>query len=256
MIQCILIPILLASIEFPMESHGKLCAYKFFETNTEHFVYGTIIADVKVTEIGRFSWHLGLGMDTYMGESWNNPAMKFNIYGGHWNITTQFDYMLPSSILLRVYTDHECFHNIDMADTVSEYMNNIKLGALYTNRRPEFYEKSTWLPGHLPDTWLTIGFYRPRGGSFQKGHDFNWSIHQEITLPIFGIRHWVGGVRQHGDFYFHNDGSASSRHLGELFFLYNASAGQFEAHLTHIFHDSQPFRSLDGQSYWGIRFIW
>ena len=244
-----------APLEFPMESSGHIAAYSFFNQSIEHFIYASISADVKVLRAGDFSWNLGLTMDTYMGESWNSPEMKFNIYGGHWNITTQFDYMLDP-VLLRIYTDHECFHNIDMPDTLSEYMNNIKLGAVYQNPPPARSGSLAWLPAGLPSGWMSFGLYRPRNESFQKGHDFNWSISSEADLPFVALGPWFSGVKYHADMFFHNDGGSSSRHWTELYAAYQASGGSFEMHLTHYLRDTQPFRSLDGETYWGIRFLW
>jgi hypothetical protein len=243
------------AVEFPMESHGVFGAYHFFETDIEHFVYGRIAGDVKLLRIGDFSWHIGMEIDTYMGRNWNSPEMAFNIYGGHWNLTAQFDYMVDP-VLLRLYTDHECFHNIDQADTTSEYMNNIKLGAVYQAPEPERPDRLELLPSPLPSGWMSVGIYRPRGGSFQKGHDFNWSIQLEGDMPLAAWRSWCSGTRLHSDFYFNNDGSGSSRQWGEVYFRYRAPVGDFEAHVTHYFHDSQPFRPLEGESYWGIRFLW
>ena len=72
-----------APVTFPMESTGVLEAYSFFNQNVEHFIYSNIETNITVLQVGRFSWRLGLAMETYMGESWNSPQMKFNIYGGH-----------------------------------------------------------------------------------------------------------------------------------------------------------------------------
>ena len=247
--------LLSAPVEFPMESTGVLEAYSFFNQSVEHFIYGNIEADIRILQIGDFSWKLGMSMETYMGESWNSPEMKFNIYGGHWNIKTQFGYYLDP-VLLRLYTDHECFHNIDMADTLSEYMNNIKLGVVLDEPDPERTPEPEFLPAGLPDGWFSVGFYRPRSETFQKGHDFDWSMHGYLDFQGVTYRSWLSGLRYRGDLFFHNDGSGSSRHRGELYFAYRAPLGVFEAHLTHYFRDTQPFRSLDGETYWGIRFIW
>jgi len=247
--------LLSAPVEFPMESTGVLEAYSFFNQSIEHFIYSNIEADITVLRIGRFSWRLGFASEIYMGESWNSPEMKFNIYGGHWNIKTQFGYQLDP-LLLRIYTDHECFHNIDMADTLSEYMNNIKLGVVLDEPAPEFSDDLNFLPAGLPDGWFSIGFYRPRSNTFQKGHDFNWSIHGMLDFEGAAWRSWLSGLRYRTDLFFHDSGGSSSRHRGELYFAFRAPAGTFETHITHYFSDTQPFRSLDGETYWGIRFIW
>jgi hypothetical protein len=121
---------LLGAVEFPMTSTGRLGVFKFFSSDVEHFVFSEIAARVTALRAGDFETRLGLEMDTYMGESWNNPDMKFNIYGGHWNISFELAWLTGWGEA-RLYTDHECFHNIDMEDTLSEYMNNVKLGAVY-----------------------------------------------------------------------------------------------------------------------------
>jgi hypothetical protein len=247
--------LLSAPAEFPMEATGHVGAYSFFHQDIEHFIYASISSDVRVLRVGPFSWHVGLTMDTYMGESWNSPEMKFNIYGGHWNIQTQFDYLLDP-VLLRLYTDHECFHNIDMADTLSEYMNNIKLGALLDDPPDRFSPSLEWAPAGLPDGFLSVGLYRPQNETFQKGHNFNWSMHGETDFPVAAWRSWLGGVRYHADLFFHNDGDTSSRHWAEIYADYQGSAGTFELHLTHYLRDTQPFRSLEGETYWGVRFLW
>ena len=245
-----------ATLEFPMESRGVLEAYSFFNQSIDHFIYSNIEADIRVLQFGGLHWKLGLAMETYMGESWNSPEMKFNIYGGHWNIKTEFGYLVQPDLYLRLYTDHECFHNIDMADTLSEYMNNIKLGVLLNEDDPEYSPDLELLPSGLPDGWFSIGLYRPRNDTFQKGHDFNWSMHGLTDFQGLSYHSWFSGLRYRADFFFHNGGGSSSRHRGEIYAAYQGSAGTFETHITHYFRDTQPFRSLDGETYWGIRFIW
>ncbi len=248
--------LLAVPVQFPMESSGVLEAYSFFHQSIEHFIYGNIEAHIRILQAGNFSWKLGLAMETYMGESWNSPEMKFNIYGGHWNIKVQFQYLLDPYIL-RIYTDHECFHNIDMADTVSEYMNNIKLGVLLDQPPPPRGRGLTLLPSGLPDGYFSIGFYRPRSETFQKGHDFNWSMHGFLDFEGVSWESWIGGLRYKADFYIDNDGTGLSRHSAEIYAAYQApSGGVFELQMTHYLRDTQPFRPLEGETYWGIRFKW
>ncbi|NLP05228.1 hypothetical protein GX411_04700 [Candidatus Fermentibacteria bacterium] len=245
-----------ASVEFPMEPHGLLGVYKFFESDVAHFVYAEIEARVMPLRSGRFETRLGLRMDTYMGESWNNPDMKFNIYGGHWNITAELGWRTGWG-LARLYTDHECFHNIDMPDTLSEYMNNIKTGVVYDPPDREPPESPVLLPtSGIPEGWASVGLYRPRGEGFQKGHDFDWSLQGGLDVPLAAYRRWTGGLRYVPEFFFHTDGDTSSRHHALVYGRYDAGPGEIEFHVTHYIRDTQPFRRLEGETFAGFRFIW
>lgn len=247
-----------SAVEFPMTADGKLGVFKFFDSDVAHFVYGEIAARVTPVEAGRFSTRLGFEMDTYMGESWNNPDMKFNIYGGHWNIQLEFAWNTGWGEA-RLYTDHECFHNIDMPDTLSEYMNNIKAGAVLFETGFEPPPDPVFMPsGGIPSGWASVGLYRPRGESFQKGHDFDWSLQAEADMPLAAWRSWSGGFRYRPEFFFHDDGDTSSRHRLEAYTRYTPGDGDtsFELHLTHYPRDTQPFRQLEGETFAGLRFLW
>lgn len=252
-----LLLVLLGGVSFPMESSGSLGAWSFFQQDEAHFIFSRVENLVETVRLGRWSMALGLAVDTYMGKNLNNPEMKFNIYGGHWNISLSFRAELSRRWRARLYTDHECFHNIDMPDTSSEYMNNVKLGIV---RRPPAMRRCgelRLLPGgRLPSGWFSLGVYLPEGESFQKGHDFQWSAHTNLRMPLAGWRSTEAGGRYHWDQYFHEDGGTSGRHRLELYTRYAAAAGSFELYLAGYPSDTQPFRRQDGRSFWGIRFIW
>ncbi len=247
--------LLIAPLEFPMETDGMLDAHSFFQQDIAHYIFGSIGVDITVLRIGDFSWGIGHQFDTFMGVNWNNPVMLFNLYGGHWRLSTQFGYRLEP-VLLRLYSDHECFHNIDQSDTLSEYMNNLKLGVVLEDPPPEFSEGFEPLPSGWPDGWLSLGVYTPTGPSFQQGHDFDWSMHGETDLRGVGFRDWTAGLRYHLDLYFHESGDVTNRQWMELYTHYEAPFGAFEAYLTDYLSDTQPFRSLAGRSFWGVRFLW
>jgi hypothetical protein len=246
---------LLGAVEFPMTSTGRLGVFKFFSSDVEHFVFSEIAARVTALRAGDFETRLGLEMDTYMGESWNNPDMKFNIYGGHWNISFELAWLTGWGEA-RLYTDHECFHNIDMEDTLSEYMNNVKLGAVYYPDSFGQPDRPQFLPAGHPSGWLSLGLYRPRGDGFQKGHDFDWSIQAQADMPLAAWHRWSGGLRYRPELFFHNDGDTSSRHRVEAYARYMPGSTAVEFHLTHYPVDTQPFRQLEGETYLGLRFLW
>jgi hypothetical protein len=248
---------LLGGVCFPLEAEGSMGAYSFFQQDEAHFIFAHIENMVEAVRLDRYSLALGLTVDTYMGKNLNNPEMKFNIYGGHWNINLSLRADISRRLRARLYTDHECFHNIDMPDTSSEYMNNVKLGVVWEPEPVPYHPRPTPLPrGRLPSGWFSLGTYLPEGESFQKGHDFQWSAHTDLELPLAGWRTLEAGCRYHWDAFFHEDRGRSSRHRLELYTGYAAPMGSFQLYLAGYPRDTQPFRRLEGRSFWGIRFIW
>ena len=239
-----------------MESNGYLGAYSFFQQDEHHFIFGEIGARIKILEAGDFAWRLGMDITTFMGKNRLNPEMKFNIYHAHWNLTIQFDYRIRSDLLLLLYTDHECYHNIDTPDSTSQYMNNIKLGAEYEPERPGFLPQPRFAPGSWPDAWVALGIYRPKGESFQKGHDFDWSFQFGLDQPLAGWRSYTFGLRYQPSFFIHFNGETSSKHTLETYVSYDAPVGDFELYLGWIPRDTQPLRPHEDKSFWGIRFLW
>ena len=252
-----LLLVLLQGVGFPMESQGSLGAWSFFQQDEAHFIFARVEALVETVRTGRWSMAMGLAVDTYMGKNSYNPEMKFNIYGGHWNISLSLRADLTRRWRARLYTDHECFHNIDMPDTSSEYMNNVKLGIVRRPAPTDVRGDLRLLPrGRLPSGWFSLGVYTPDGESFQKGHDFEWSTHTDLEMPVAGWRGLETGGRYRWDQYFHYDGATSGRHRLEMYTRYAAPAGSFELYLAGYPSDTQPFRRKEGRSFWGIRFLW
>ncbi len=232
-------------------------AYSFFQHDEGHFIFATIQNMVETVRTGRYSLAMGLTVDTYMGKNLNNPTMKFNIYGGHWNINLSIRADISRRLRARLYTDHECFHNIDMPDTSSEYMNNVKLGVVRDPRQLQPRAEPALLPrGRLPSGWFSLGTYLPEGDSFQKGHDFRWSTHTDVDMVVAGWRTLEAGCRYHWDAFFHDGGTTSSRHRLEVYTAFAAPLGSFQLYLAGYPRDTQPFRRLEGRSFWGIRFLW
>ncbi len=243
------------SLSFPGSNNGFLEPRMFFQPDEDQFIFTEIESAVKLIQYGPVSFGVGLSVDTYMGTSSKESDIAFNVYGGHWNIRgfLGVDYR---NLLFSLFTDHECFHNIDMADTSGQYMNNLKLGVEnHINVRME--DHSIFLPaGPVPDYKVSLGFYRPKGETFQKGHIFDWSLHGNMDYPLLSAREMVYGTIWQSDLYFHLDGETSSRHSGEIYGRHHTDEGDIVIFFRHHLHDTQPIRSLAGETCFGMRFEW
>jgi len=243
------------NLSFPGENDGFLDARLFFQPDEEQFIYSLIEDDVTLVKYGPVSLGIGLSVETFMGTSSKESDIAFNVYGGHWNIrgSVGVDYR---NLLFTLFTDHECFHNIDMADTCGQYMNNLKLGV--ENRiAVRMEDRPVFLPaGPVPQYNAALGVYRPSSPSFQKGHNFDWSLHGELNYPLLSANQMVYGTILHSDLYFHLDGGESSRYFAEIYGRHHTDKGDIVMFIRNHFHDSQPIRSLQGETCFGMRFEW
>ncbi len=255
-----MIPLILAltagwGLSFPAVNEGLLDARYFFNPDADFLIYSLIENDVTMVRYGPITFGVGLSMETFMGKSDQHGDTAFNVYGGHWKIrgTVGVDYR---DLLFSLFTDHECFHNIDMADTCGQYMNNLKIGV--RNRlEPRIEDSPLFFPaGYVPEYFFSGGVYRPSNPSFQKGHIFDWSLHGDINFPVMSAKTVVYGVIMHSDLYFHLDGGSSSRHFAEIYADHRTEHGGIVMFLRHHIHDTQPIRSREGRTSAGMRFEW
>lgn len=243
------------NLSFPGNNTGLLDARYFFNPDADQLIYSLIQDDVSMVRYGPVTFGVGLSVETFMGKSDSEGDTAFNVYGGHWKIrgTIGVDYR---DLLFTLFTDHECFHNIDMADTCGQYMNNLKIG-IRNRIEPEMTDHPVFMPaGLVPQYSFSTGVYRPATASFQKGHVFDWSLHGEIDYPLLSTGSMLFGTILHSDLYFHRDGGESSRHSGEIYADHRTDLGDIVIFLRHHFHDTQPIRPLEGETSFGMRFQW
>ncbi len=141
-------------LSFPAVNEGFLDARYFLRPDADFLIYSLIENDVTMVRYGPVTFGVGLSMETFMGKSDQHGDTAFNVYGGHWKIrgTIGVDYR---DLLFSLFTDHECFHNIDMADTCGQYMNNLKVGV--RNRlEPRIEDSPLFFPGgYVPEYFLS-----------------------------------------------------------------------------------------------------
>ena len=242
-------------LSFPGSNDGFFDARYFFNPDADQLIYALIQDDAGIVKFGPVSFGIGLGVETFMGQSDKDGDTAFNVYGAHWNIRGKLD-VDYGDLLFSLFTDHECFHNIDMADTCGQYMNNLKLG-VSNSIEPAMEDHAVFMPGGwTPEYHLSAGVYRPQNASFQKGHIFDWSLHSVIDYPVVSSGEMIYGTLLHSDFYFHTDGGESSRHFVEIYADHPSGHEKMGIFFRHHIHDTQPIRSLQGETCFGIRFQW
>ncbi|MCK5036672.1 MAG: hypothetical protein KAS73_12335, partial [Candidatus Sabulitectum sp.] len=81
-------------------------------------------------------------------------------------------------------------------------------------------------------------------------------LHGNMDYPLLSAREMVYGTIWQSDLYFHLDGETSSRHSGEIYGRHHTDEGDIVIFFRHHLHDTQPIRSLAGETCFGMRFEW
>ncbi len=246
----------LLGISFPLEPSGEVNLRYFFEHTLQNFMRGEILGTMKTIEAGGVEWTFGFSTETFMGRQWDHPEMVFLVWKAHWTILSQWSYRVDP-VLLRFYSEHECYHHIDMPDTLGHYLNNIKLGAVYEPPLPLGSADLDWFPeGGVPRGWLSVASYVPRGTGLQKGHNYDWGIESEATVLIAAKRSACSGVTARSELLVNRDGSTLGRLEGELFLGHHTDTGGIDLFATYHFYDDRPIDPLQGQGWVGFRAYW
>ncbi|MCD4776833.1 MAG: hypothetical protein K8S15_12385 [Candidatus Aegiribacteria sp.] len=242
-------------LSYPLSNSGNVDSRFFFQPDEDRFLYSRVDDDLTLIQYGPFHFGTGLTIETYLGTGRSDSGTAFRVSGGHWNIrgTIGVDY---KNILFSILADHDRFNDTDSADSSSLRISGLKL-SIENKVDIRMEDNTIFLPaGYIPHYKVNIGFYRPRGGSFQIGHILNWSLHGELNFPLLSARRIVYGTLWHSDFYFHVDGSGSSRHLGEVYANHRFGRCDLALFLRHYLHDTQPIKPLKGETCLGMRFVW
>lgn len=246
----------LLAISFPLEPSGEVNLRYFFEHSLEHFMRGEVRGQMKTIEAGGVEWSFGLSTETFMGRQWSHPEMVFHVWKAHWTIVSQWAFRVDP-VVLRLYSEHECYHHIDMADTLGHYLNNIKLGAVYEPALPSPDPGLRWFPeGGVPRGWVSAVSYVPRGTGLQKGHIYDWGLESEATVLITSKGASRTGMTARSELIVNQDGTTLGRLEGELFWGLQRERGGLQLFTSYHFLDNRPIDPLQGEGWVGFRVLW
>jgi hypothetical protein len=244
------------SVSFPLEPGGEVNLRYFFQHSLEHFMRGEVSGSMKTIDVDGLEWTFGLSTETFMGRQWSHPEMVFHVWKAHWTILSQWAYRVDP-VLLRLYSEHECYHNIDMADTLGHYLNNVKIGAVYDPPLPLGSPTLEWFPeGGVPRGWISAVSYIPRGTGLQKGHIYDWGIESEATVLLAARKSSCAGVTARSELIVNQDGTTLGRVEGELFWGHHTDTGGLDLFASYHFLDNRPIDPLEGQGWLGFRVYW
>jgi hypothetical protein len=252
------IPLLsLLAVTFPLEPSGEVNLRYFFQHSIEHFMRGEVRGEMKTIEAGGVEWSFGLATETFMGRQWHHPEMVFHVWKAHWTIMSQWAYRMDP-VTVRLYSEHECYHHIDMADTLGHYLNNVKLGVVYQPPLTGTTDPGIrWFPdGGIPRGWASAVSYIPRGTGLQKGHIYDWGLESEATVLFTATESSRTGLTARSELIVNQDGTTLGRVEGEAFWGLRREIGGLELFASYHFLDNRPIDPLQGQGWVGFRVIW
>ena len=173
-----------------MTGHGDLGSYLYFKQNGIYFIDTELKGSIETFRFNRFYFLLNLEEEVYMGRKYQSN-MVFDPNRGSWafGVTGRWKF---EKYFLETQIYHNCFHDIGrwMAIDYSIYWNSPRIGfgskgylSKYRYHKYDYAITGLYFPKKI-DYYLQAGFYAPRGASWQKNHDYDFTLLTNLNLAI------------------------------------------------------------------------
>jgi hypothetical protein len=183
--------------------------------------------------------------------------MIFDPTRAHWSfgLTGRFEL---SKYFYEFQFHHDCFHSIDRWEDKSIYWNSPRIGfgsvgylSKSKFRRYDEIGSGFKLPPQT-EFYLLASFFIPRGASWQKTHDYDFTLNANLYLQFCRIRKFGLALESNNLLALNQEHDVKlQNHLGLDFILYGKK-GVLMAYLAWWPHDNQSIRNKDGRAAFGI----
>ena len=246
------------SFEILFSGNGDINSYIYFKQDGAYFIDTELKANIEILRYRRFYFLIDLNEEVYMGRKYRSN-MVFDPNRGSWSFGVSGQMELKK-YFIDMQMHHDCFHDIGrwMAIDYSIYWNSPRIGFgtigyLAKNKYHRFNHQE---PGirftKKIEYYLQAGFYAPRGGSWQKNHDYDFTMQTNFHLPLVRYKN-VGFEIESNNFWVVNTVHELKRKHGLNFdFVIFGKKGVAIVYLGWWPDDTQSIRNRDGRTAFGI----
>ena len=170
------------------EGHGDIVSYIYFKQDADYFIDTELNGNIETIKFKRSYLIVDLFKETHMGRKYGSN-MVFDPTRAHWSfgLTGRIEW---SGYFIEGQMHHDCFHDIDRWRDNSVYWNSPRIGfgslgylPKYKYHQPAPRKVGFYWERRL-DYFLYASFFAPRGGSFQKGHDYRFSMNTNFRFKV------------------------------------------------------------------------
>ncbi len=229
------------------EGHGDIVSYIYFKQNGDYFIDTELSANIETFAYKRFFFMVDLFKETHMGRKYRSN-MVFDPTRAHWSfgLAGRLEFQ---KYFMEAQIHHDCFHDIDRWHDNSVYWNSLRLGfgnmkylskIKYHQPEPKA-DGLIWENGF--DYHLIASFFAPRGMSFQKHHDYEFTMNTDFQYRL--LRYKRIGIDLDSDnlWVLDKESELKRRHRLDLNFTIYGDKGAMMIYFRHWPYDNQSIRS-------------
>jgi hypothetical protein len=166
---------------------------QYFPHDEQFFLDGGLIAtvDALTADGEKLDWNIYLGAGLYVGMGYQEDgSVVFDPYDAHYSLMLGGRFEWDDNMAAIEYL-HDCFHDVDRADSTSEIWNVIKLDLFSRDWFPR-YRREEWSAREgsgliLEAAWMGTFWYFPDWkfhDYVQDGHDFSLALGGGLKLAF------------------------------------------------------------------------
>jgi len=186
-----------------------------------------------------------------------NSNMVFDPLRAHWSfgLTGRWEW---ARYFGEIQFHHDCFHSIDRWEDKSIYWNSPRIGFGTAGYLPKNkFRKGDQIGGGLKippqfDYYILASFFAPRGSSWQKTHDYDFTLNTNLYLDFY--RHSkIGAALESNNLWVLNaDHEIKTQNQLALDFILYGRKGVLMLYLSWWAFDNQSIRNKDDRWAFGL----
>jgi len=249
-----------SNFDLLMSGHGDLGSYIYFKQNGVYFIDTELKGSIETLRYRRFYFLLELNEDVYMGRKYRSN-MVFDPNRGSWafGMIGRLEFQ---KYFLETQMYHNCFHDIGrwMEIDYSIYWNSPRLGfgtkgylSKYKYHRFDYTKPGLYFPKKI-DYYCQAGFYAPRGASWQKNHDYDFTLLTNLNLSFARYKQVGFEIESNNLWVINNRHNLKRRHALNFDCIIFGKSGVVITYIGWWPDDTQSLRNRDGKTVFGLHF--
>ncbi len=244
------------NFELLFAGHGDIASYIYFDQNAEYFIDTDLNVSVETIRYKKFFLTADLYEETSMGRKYGSN-MVFDPTRARWSFGLSGRIEMQNHFWDFQF-HHDCFHSIDRWEDRSIYWNSPRIGFGNLNYLPKYKyhhalpEKTGFQYIGKFDYYVLASFFAPKGASFQKTHDYNFTLDTNLRWNIARYRSTGIDIESNNFWVINNENHLKRRHQLNFNCTFYGQHGAFVTYIGWWPFDNQSIRNKDGKTVFGI----